>query len=143
MPKQREDLPSGKVEAYVDYVTREPLVWDPGIVDGVVVSYCDSYCSLSSGYLPYGQIDPHWIFQPHPKQLRQYVHRKFLLKGAKKAERMDSFAHYWSHLYNISNETTWGAVKGGLEDIAAYRDQSDLDILTLEQVGKLVREEEQ
>jgi len=121
---------STKVSPYRSYPTLTDLTREKGIA----VTPCTVYPSLTSHTLPTGKTAPHRVYATLPISLRQWVHTRWLLNGVNHAASVDKPIHYWTHLYNMSNEEQFGAIKMFLEKVSEYDDSGKIEFSTMEEL---------
>jgi hypothetical protein len=134
---------STPVHRYGELLGGQPPLHEPRLVDGVVETYCTNYPSLAAPALPAGRRDTHWSFRWQPVRLRQRLHVRRLAAATRAAVERDATLHLWSHLYDVSNEHQWPAVREFLARAARIRDERDLSVRTMAALNRLVREESQ
>lgn len=113
-------------------------VRDPRLVDGLVEHFTTWHASLTAPYLPNGQEDPHRIYQMVPTKIRQLLHQRYLHQGLYDVISDDSFVHFWSHLFNLSNDVQWQPIRTFLKTLASRQDQGDVNVATMNTVTNLV-----
>lgn len=106
----------------------------PKIVDGVTVNYTTWHTSLTAPFLPAGQADPHPFYRTIPISVRQHLHKRYLSRGLQSAIKQDSYAHFWSHLFDLSNNAQWPPVRAFLTKIAEYRDKGLVNVVTMDSI---------
>lgn len=116
----------------VEVLLRSHPVREPTIQDGLVVHPTTWHASLTAPYLPNGQSDPHGIFKLLPQSVRQRLHKRYLRRGVDRAVSAESYAHFWSHLYNLSNQAQWQPVASFLRTLAARRESGQLTTTTMQ-----------
>lgn len=114
-------------------------VRDPGVEAGLVTHYSTWHASLTAPYLPNGTRPPHPIYRVIPTSIRQRVHERYLIGGMRDAADGDSYAHFWSHLFNLSNEVQWPPVRAFLERLADRRAAGDVTVATMGSISERVR----
>ncbi|WP_336361231.1 hypothetical protein [Haladaptatus sp. ZSTT2] len=130
---------SNKVTRFFELLVSPPLLDEPQIVDGIVETYCTSYQSLTASSLPIGQRESHAVFKPIPRSLRQQLHLRRMETELKAVVEKDGYAHFWCHLWDLSNEHQWGVVEPFLDMLATYRDMEGLQVLTMSELNNHVR----
>lgn len=126
---------------YGELLGGQPPTHEPRLVDGVVETYCTNYPSLAAPALPAGGRDTHWSFRWQPVRLRRRLHVRRLAAATREAVARDETLHLWSHLYDLSNEYQWPAVREFLATAARIRDERDLSIRTMAGLNRQVRGE--
>ncbi|NHN46529.1 polysaccharide deacetylase [Halostella sp. JP-L12] len=122
----------------VEMVSRTPSVYSPAEVDGVVETYTSWHASLSAPYLQNGTASPHLLYRTLPRSVRQRHHRRYLLEGLQSVASNDGCIHYWSHLFNLSNDVQWPPIRSFLEALASYRDRDAVQIKTMAELGECI-----
>ena len=116
-------------------------VFEPDLVDGVVETYCTSYPSLTSSALPSGQRPAPAPFRTLPVRLRQRLQRQYLSRALDAAVEREGDCHLWCHLYDLSNEAQWPAVRAFLAELATRRDRGELQVRTMAELNEAVRDD--
>jgi len=125
-------LPWRVKHAYpVEVLARSHPVREPASVDGVVEQYSTWHASLTAPYLPNGRSDPPRVFRLLPVSVRQSIHERYLQAGIRRAISERSCAHFWSHLFNLSNEAQWKPVESSLRLLARERDRGNVAVRTM------------
>jgi peptidoglycan/xylan/chitin deacetylase (PgdA/CDA1 family) len=119
-------------------LTRKPPVYQPEIINGIVESYTTWHAPLSAPFLPNGQESVHPIFRSIPARIRQNRHRRYLQRSLTEAIEQESYAHLWTHIFNISNEVQWPVIESFLESLDDVRRSNDLRSLTMDQLANQV-----
>lgn len=109
------------------------------VVDGIVETYCRPDPSLAASSLPQGQRSPHKVFSLLPLPLKQYIHKKNLMRHVHNAINESSQLHLWTHLMNISNEAQWGAISKFLTELSELRESNQLTIKTMAELVPYVK----
>lgn len=111
----------------------------PRLVDGVVETYGTDYMSLTASSLPFGQESTHPAFRPLPVSLRQRLHTRYLSRQTERVAETGGYLHLWSHLWDLSNEYQWGAVRPYLRRLGRLRDEGRVEVLPMVDLGRHVR----
>ncbi|WP_345780693.1 polysaccharide deacetylase family protein [Haloplanus pelagicus] len=122
----------------VEVLFRSHPVREPTVVDGVVEHYSSWHASLTAPYLPNGRTVPHRAFRLLPRSLRQSIHERYLRSGVERAVAQRSCAHFWSHLFNLSNDAQWEPVESALRTIARRRDRGDVAVRTMDSLTERI-----
>ena len=112
----------------------------PKLVDGIVETYSTSYPSLTTPLFANGQDDAHWHYRTVPAFIRRRIHLRFLKQTVEKAIEADSYVHHWTHLWNMANDDQLALVEPFFRYLAEQRDRGRIEILTMDQLGKRVRD---
>ena len=107
---------------------------------GVIKTYSTPFPSLSSGALANGQRLPPKILQLIPVTLRQYLHRRWLMKQTRAAIERNGHLHLWTHLFNISNKSQIKPLFKYLSWLAELRNDETVNVKTMSQLGTGVGE---
>lgn len=115
--------------------------FEPELVDGIVVSYCTTYPSLTSSLLPSGQQRVHPAFRYLPLSLdhRSDLHARYLRRAAEAALESGTPVHLWTHLNDLANEHQWAAVRRFLTELARLEAATDLEVVTMADLNDRVR----
>lgn len=113
----------------------------PRVVDGTVETYGTVYMSLTASSLPRGQLPTHTAFRPLPLSLRQRLHRRYLVETAERAAETDGHVHLWCHLWDLANEYQWQPVEEFVERLGRLRDEGEVEVLPMIELGGRVRRE--
>lgn len=111
----------------------------PKLVDGIVETYSTSYPSLTTPLFANGQDDAHWHYRTVPAFIRRRIHLRFLKRTVEQAIEADSHVHHWTHLWNMANDDQLALVEPFFRYLAEQRDRGRIEILTMDQLGKRVR----
>lgn len=124
---------------YLELLLEPPSLPEPRLVDGIVETYTTSYPSLVAPSLPGGQRNTHPGYKWLPLRLRQQLQRRRLQEITRRAVEEDAYVHLWCHLYDLSNEYQWPLVADIIEEFATYRNEGQLEILTMEALNDRIR----
>lgn len=128
-------LSGGPLQSYVErYRCSIPDV-QPKKRDSVIETYSTPFPSLSSPALPNGQRPAPKSLQVLPVQMRQWMHRRWLITQTKSAAKRDSYLHLWTHLFNISNEQQRRPLFQYLRQLAALRNDSEVTIVPMRELA--------
>jgi hypothetical protein len=122
----------------IEVLFRSHPVRDPEVVNGVVEHYTSWHASLTAPYLPNGRSDPHPAFQLVPVSIRQSLQERYLRSGVERAVGNRSCAHFWTHLFNLSNDAQWDPVESSLQMLARERDRGNVAVRTMESLTECV-----
>lgn len=114
-------------------------VLEPKIVDGLVESYTTERISLATPLLPSGQQPPHRAFRPLPVSVRQRLHRRSLKQMLSTVEKTGSYAHIWSHVWDIANDSQWPQVREFLQRLAEHERNGDVTLLSMGELNDTIR----
>jgi len=92
--------------------------------------------SLTAVTLPSGQSSPHPVFSAIPRQIRQFLHRRYLIGAIDRAVTEESHLHLWTHVYNMANKDQWESIKTGLLHLAKRRDEGDILIKRMNELSE-------
>lgn len=92
------------IRKFLSLLRRQPSVGGPEINKGVNYVSSTQTPSLTSPFLPPGQGALASPLEMIPKPLRDHLHQRFLHLGLRNAIEHQSHVHYWTHLFNLSNE---------------------------------------
>ncbi len=92
------------VRKLLSLLRRQPSFGEPEKYEGLNCVLSTQTPSLTSPFLPPGQGKLASPLKIIPKPIRDAVHRRFLRLGLKNAIERQSHVHYWTHLFNLSNE---------------------------------------
>lgn len=126
----------GKVASRV--LGRRHAIADPGMRDEVLETYCAPEPTLTAPFLRNGGAGPHPIFRPIPLAVRQKLQERYLVSGALDAAERDSYVHYWTHLYNLSNREQWKPIRLALRRLKELQRRGTIDIETMEALRRRV-----
>jgi len=138
-PVKQPDPPDGPLDRVlcrlrrshpVETLLRSPTVATPTRTGGLVETYTSWHASLSAPYLRNGSALPHPAYRVLPTSLRQRRHQQYLLEGLREVAANGGAIHYWSHLFNISNDDQWPIVEAFLTMLADYRDRGAVQVKT-------------
>jgi hypothetical protein len=114
-----DEPPSNQARRYVWNLTRDHPLDSPTETDGVVETRSSPFMTLTASYLSSGVSSPHPAYRVIPRRLRQRTHERFLLSGLDAASRENSHIHYWTHLYNMSNEAQRKPIRRFVETLGS------------------------
>jgi hypothetical protein len=123
-----------KLHTFFRVLTRVPAHARPRVVDGIVETYCTPYVSLTAEHLPTGQRAPHPAFSLVPTRIRQYLHRRALIKSLAQTVEQESAIHYWTHLWELANETQFPPIESFLKYV---REQVEREALRVKPMSAL------
>ena len=112
-----------------------PPVTEPTVDRGVTITHCTPLPSLTSPVLPDGSRPSHPLHATVPIRARQRFHRSYLSRGLKNAIRQDGHVHYWSHLYNMSNEYQLTTVIEFLDELKRAQDRGEANVVTINSIS--------
>jgi hypothetical protein len=123
------DQPSPNSIISLWMLTRKHPIREPEVKDGLLYTFSSSYPSLTySGVLPKGQLESDPQFQYIPVKLRQYLQQRYLRDGVQRAAKQDSNAHFWTHLWDMSNEAQWKPIKAFIKWLGEQSASSGIDL---------------
>lgn len=128
--------PENKARSFVWILSRTPTTGPPTVKNGILKTRCPSYPCLTATHLQNGQKSPHPIFQMIPLRVRQSLQRRHMCRGLEEAIKNESPIHFWTHLYNMSNEQQWKPLSDFLEELAERHDSGDIEIQTMQELGQ-------
>jgi peptidoglycan/xylan/chitin deacetylase (PgdA/CDA1 family) len=123
--------PASKVASFIHYLTRNHPIRDPNADDGILESYTSMNTSLTAPYLQNGQKPPHPTFRVLPRRIRQRIHRRYLNHALERAIDENSYAHLWTHLFNISNDVQFPLVRDFLKILGNKQKQGEARVVTM------------
>jgi len=129
-------IPENKMSEYIWKLTRTHPVKEPIRVDGVLETYCTPHPSLTAPYLSNGRCPPHPAFRIIPRSVRQKIHKKYLIDGLERSIAADSYIHFWTHLYNLSNSEQMHPVKFFLQYLSERIDNGQTEIKTMAELNR-------
>lgn len=129
-----------KLHTLIDDLFRKHPVQKPKIVDGIVESYSSPAGSLNANHLPDGNSPPHPIYRVIPVGVRKLLHKKYLMDALDQAIEEDSYAHFWSHLHDITNKHQIDIITWFIKEVAQKRDAGNVEVLTMDELNYKVRE---
>lgn len=124
----------GAVSRFLGHFTKDPILREPELHEGLTLIWCQSGASLTAFYLPKGDLSPHPAFQAVPKSLRKRAHQSYL-QQALEAAKNGKTVHMWAHLYDISNKDQWSIVKSFLEDVSHAKKRGEVEVVTPTEVA--------
>jgi hypothetical protein len=133
-PKRTFDM-SRPERLYYSFFAPHPTE-GPHVVDGMCLTYSSPYLSLAAPHLPHGQLDPHPIFQTVPQNARKRWHKRYLKYALRSAIEEPTTAHFWSHLWDISNKVQWPLVKTFMKQLSSERDHGNVEFILLRDIRK-------
>lgn len=104
---------------------------EPAVRQGVLESYSPEYITFAAPFLQTGTSEPHPVYRSIPLFVRQRLHERNLRQGIDAAATTDSFVHYWSHLYDFSNEKQWPQVKSFVRQLSERQEMGDIRVRTM------------
>lgn len=110
----------------------------PEIQDGIVRLYSTAQPTLTAMTLAQGQTPPHPVYRLIPRRIRQELHYRYLTNAVDWAIETDSHVHFWTHLFNLSNEEQWPIVERFLAYLAKQRREAELDVMTMSAVAERI-----
>ncbi|KDE60081.2 hypothetical protein EL22_11450 [Halostagnicola sp. A56] len=130
---------SNRFQLAIDILTGSQPITPPRLVEETVETYGTRYPSLTAPFLRAGQQEPHTVFKSIPVAVRQWLHRRNLNETLSTAIERDSYAHFWSHLWETANGDQWPQIEGFLDNVARVRDESGVTIRTMSELNRTVR----
>ena len=127
---------SNRLQLAIDTLSGKQPNCPPRLVDGVVETYCTRYPSLSAPFLTYGRLDPHPFFKVIPSSLRKRRHRKNLERQLSRTIELGSYAHLWTHLWEIANSVQWPIIDHFLRAVSNAHGKGEIRIKTMEDLSK-------
>ncbi|WP_178917751.1 polysaccharide deacetylase [Natronomonas gomsonensis] len=126
-----EARPSNPIREYLWTLLRNHPVGDPVDIEGITETRSSSLMTLTATYLSRGVANPHLAYRVLPRRMRQAHHEQFLLSGLKRAVRDDTSIHYWSHLYNLANESQWPPIETFIKTLANHHKANEISIVPM------------
>lgn len=115
---------------------------EPAVTDGVVETYCETNPTLTAAALPAGRRSPHPAFRYLPVRVRRRLHLRKLRRATERAATEGTHLHLWCHLYDLSNERQWPAVRRYLRWLGSRREAGHVELATMEELNDRVRDRE-
>lgn len=122
------ESPESNISSFAYYLTRSHPIHKPSIVNNVLETYTTMKPSLTAPYLQNGQKLPHPSFRVIPRPVRKRIHRRYLSQALEHAVEENSYAHLWSHLFNISNDVQFPIVAEFLAELGERQQQGEIEI---------------
>lgn len=124
VPDPDQSSPNIGISAWMLY--RRHPVRDPKFENGLIKTYSSSYPSLTySGVLPKGQLNADAQFRYLPLRLRQLLQIRYLKDAVKRAEKRNSHAHLWTHLWDMANQKQWEPIEEFIVWLGEQKKDSD------------------
>lgn len=95
---------------------------------GLLETTVTPHPSLTSVFLPSGQLPPHPVFSIIPRKVRQWLHQRYLINAINQTAQNNSHLHLWTHVYNFANDSQWKPMRAGLEHLASRCDEGSIQI---------------
>jgi peptidoglycan/xylan/chitin deacetylase (PgdA/CDA1 family) len=121
LPKAKH--PPTRAHRAYDIISGKHPTCSPRLVDDIIESYTTNALSIGSSLLPSGQALPHPAFRVIPVSIRRQLHYKNLVRPLDEAAPA-GFVHYWSHLYDISNEYQFPQVERFIKELSQHNNVS-------------------
>lgn len=131
VPLPSYERPEERLKLYRWILSKSMPTGVPRLVDGVLEAYCTPHPSLTAQHLPTGQLPPSPVFRAIPTAVRQLIHKRYLESGLRQAAETGENVHYWTHLFNLSNDAQWPPVASFLKSLAASRDRGRVVVNTM------------
>jgi len=126
--------PATRPREFLHYLSRSHPVREPERIDEIVETYSSMSPSLTAPSLQSGQRPPHPAFRAIPRAIRERVHRRYLERSLDRAVERDTYAHFWTHLFDAANDVQWPLVREFLETLADRRDGGDVEFAPMERL---------
>lgn len=119
-------------------IGRRHPVRSPDIFNGLVETYSTYEPSLTAPFLPRGQIRPHPAFRWLPTNVGKHLQERYLHDGVKRASD-NEFAHFWTHLYNMSNQIEKTIIREFIKYLGQKRDIGDVSMFRMKDIPEVVK----
>ena len=126
---------SNPVSTFWWLLTRDHPASTLGRRNGILETTATPHPSLTAASLPAGQSRPHPLFSVIPRQIRQALHRRYLIDTADQAAVENSHIHLWTHIWNMANDGQWEPISDGLEYLAGRRDEGEILIKRMDELS--------
>lgn len=103
----------------------------------ILETTCTPHPSLASTILPSGQKNAHPAFRIVPRQIRERIHRQYLIDAIKSAAKNDNHIHLWTHLHNIANGSQWRAIEPALNKMGELQKQGSILVQPMRNLPKI------
>lgn len=117
---------------------RHPVI-RPSKPNSVIETYSTYEPSLTAPFLPKGQIQPHVAFRWMPIKVGKRLHQHYLRRGVQRASNNDSFVHYWTHLYNMSNHFQRPLIKDFMGYLGEKSNSREISILRMKDIREVIK----
>lgn len=124
-----------KAKSFGRILGRSHPIVPPSDTAGVLETYTSLEPSLTAPFLPDGQEPPHPVFRPIPLETRRAIQKRYLREAVNQAIEKESYAHLWSHLFNLANDAQWLPIRDFIEYLATRRDAGDVVIKPMNELG--------
>lgn len=94
----------------------------------IIETTCTPHPSLTAQMLPNGQRKSAYFYRFLPQQMRERMHRQYLIDAIDLAAEKEVHIHLWTHLYNISNDSQWRAIEPALDYLGELQDQKNINV---------------
>jgi len=119
-------------------LTRDHPLSELRRTDEMVETYCTPHPSLTGTALPTGQLTLPRHFRFVPRQIRVWLHRRYLEGAIRRAAQTGGHVHLWTHLYNMANDVQWRALEPALANLARARDRGKVIICPMAELDQYV-----
>lgn len=102
--------------------------------NGITKTYCTPHPSLTSQTLPEGQRLPHPVYRSIPQKLRQKRHIRYLKSAIIRASRKEKHVHFWTHLFNMSNEPQFSMIQHIFKTLSENKENGDVVIKKMQEL---------
>jgi len=132
------ETPTNDVRRFVSLLNRQLPVARPQREAGILKTYSTPNTSLTAPFLPNGPNPPHWSFRFLPRSARKQLHSRYLNRTLEETIKQNSYAHLWTHLFNLANDVQLPLVEGFLHSLAQARDAGAVQLATMDELPNQV-----
>lgn len=106
---------------------------------GIVRTNSTWETSLTAPYfLPMGQKSAHPAYNWLPLTLRKAIHRRYLRSALRRTISQQSHSHFWTHLYNMSNQVQWELVMEFLAELGESQRLGEVNVKTMGDLEEVI-----
>lgn len=128
------DRPSTRIEKLLEILFGTHPAIEPAVEQGLLETYSPEYMTFAAPFLQAGRYRSPYIYRSIPLFVRQRLHERNLTRGLDAAATADSFVHYWSHLYDFSNNQQWPQVESFVRRLSERREAGEIRVRTMQEL---------
>lgn len=125
-----------KLKKYFDMMRCIQPRRQPETNNGVIDSWSTEFHTLAAPSLPAGTSEAHPAYRIIPESIRRRLHARGLRRSFEQTATENSYSHYWTHLYDIANESQFPQVETAVSVLGEMQRRGDIEVQTMGEIAQ-------